>query len=250
MKLKQRQQLFLEDVFSTDPLKGSYGSALARPEPVFEVYRNTVIGNLVNALRITYPKVLTVIGEGYFNDIASFFCRHHIPKQGVLDIWGDEFPPYLEVHPISRTFPFLSELAHFEWRKSQIFLLPEQSTLELGFLKELSSRGWEDWRATVTATAFLFQSTYDFKYILDAIDQQISLVHLPQDFKKKTYLLGVRQEDCIQTYWLDQNMFHFLRFLQQGGSVLEAYQHIPTLDLPQALVFLFSHKLFTHIQEA
>ena len=167
--LSQRQQEFGKLLLSEKAPKHS-----DLPLDRLSIYRNTILSNLKNALSITYPKVCTILGSTFFNDIASLFCIQHPPKQGCLDAWGVDFPSYLLKHKVHKKFPFLRDLAQFEWIKNQIFLKAELPCLGKEALADLMEKGWEDWFVTLNPTVFLLKTSYDFKQILDYADGSIN----------------------------------------------------------------------------
>ncbi len=77
------------------------------------VHRNTVIGALVNALRLAYPSVLALVGDAYFETAASGFAQAHPPLAARLTGYGTAFAGYL----VARTpsLPYLEDVARLDW---------------------------------------------------------------------------------------------------------------------------------------
>jgi hypothetical protein len=211
-----------------------------------KIYRNNILLNLLNALKITYPKVCKIVGENHFDDLVRPFCFKTPPLEGCLDAWGGCFPQYLASHSIKDKFPFLEDLAQFEWLKNQVFLLREQKTLGIDTLSDLMEQGWENWSVQLNPTVFLLESAYDFKQILDYVDNSIPALRPP--YEKTTYLLGVRHQGIIQIHWLEETAFQFINQLKKSKSVLEALDQLPRVNLPAVLAFAFSKQLFTEIR--
>ena len=77
------------------------------------VYRNTVIGGLVNALRLTYPTVDALLGEAFFDQAAAIFAATHPPVSGRLAGYGEGFIAFLAGHVPS--LPYLADVARLDW---------------------------------------------------------------------------------------------------------------------------------------
>jgi len=49
---------------------------------------------LINALRISYPTVVTLVGEDFFDHAARLFVQSHPPPLRVLAAYGDAFADF------------------------------------------------------------------------------------------------------------------------------------------------------------
>ena len=74
-----------------------------------QVHRNTVIGALVNALRITYPTVDALVGEAFFDQAAAAFAALHPPASGRLAGFGEGF--IKSVAQRAPSLPYLADVA-------------------------------------------------------------------------------------------------------------------------------------------
>jgi Putative DNA-binding domain len=100
--------------------------ARALPEALFagampgaeglRVHRNTVLGALSHALRLSYPAVDRLVGEAFFDRMAVAFAQAHPPTAPQLGAWGQGFADFIQGFPGTDGLPYLSELAQFDAR--------------------------------------------------------------------------------------------------------------------------------------
>lgn len=88
-----------------------------------QVHRNTVIGALVNALRLTYPGVDALVGENFFDQVAATFARLHPPASGRLAGYGESFIEFLAGHVSS--LPYLPDVARLDWAMERAAASPD-----------------------------------------------------------------------------------------------------------------------------
>jgi hypothetical protein len=81
------------------------GSAIVDPlatclEPNrLDIYRNTIFSGLTRALRLAFPAVERLVGGEFFAGAADAFIRKHLPRTAYLDLYGREFPDFLNRFP-------------------------------------------------------------------------------------------------------------------------------------------------------
>ena len=78
------------------------------------VHRNTVLGALSHALRLTYPAVDRLVGEAFFDRMAVDFARAQPPSVPQLGAWGAGFAQFIADFPGTEQLPYLSELAQLD----------------------------------------------------------------------------------------------------------------------------------------
>ncbi len=65
------------------------------PAKAFEVHRGTVMGALIQALRLTYPTVESLVGSAFFDRMALDFIAENPPAVANLGAYGDALPGFL-----------------------------------------------------------------------------------------------------------------------------------------------------------
>jgi hypothetical protein len=84
------------------------------------VHRNTVLGALVNALRLGHAAVDRLVGESFFDRMAVDYARATPPRAPQLDEYGAGFAAWIAGFPGTEGLPYMSELARFEWVLSEL----------------------------------------------------------------------------------------------------------------------------------
>lgn len=80
------------------------------------VHRNTLLGALSNALRLSHVAVDRLVGEAFFDRMAVEYARALPPRAPQLDEYGAGFAAFIAGFPGTESLPYLSELAHFDWQ--------------------------------------------------------------------------------------------------------------------------------------
>lgn len=150
------------------------------PDERMQIYRNTMLNNLIYALSLTYPGVWQLLGGGCANQVAKLFLKtRQMPRTGCLDDWGSSFVEFLSTVPELESLYYLSDYARYEWLKHECESAPEASSLRM------------------------MQS----EYALDTIEvilnnTQAGNIQLTQ---VRTYAILVKEQGITSTYWLSKD---------------------------------------------
>jgi hypothetical protein len=87
----------------------------------FDVYRNNVVGGLVNALAARYPVAAGIVGETFFRAMASLYVRACPPRTPMLFAYGEEFPAFVDDFPPADPVPYLGDLMRLEWARGEAY---------------------------------------------------------------------------------------------------------------------------------
>jgi hypothetical protein len=109
--LPELQNAFARDVFKDDTGVRDWVAPAAR----FDIYRNSVLANLRNALRAVFPVVVRLTGGSFFDQASTRFARHIPSRSGDLHRYGEEFAEFLAGYAPARTLVYLADVARLEW---------------------------------------------------------------------------------------------------------------------------------------
>lgn len=104
-----------------------------------DIYRNTFIGTLTNALRLSFPAVHRLVGEAFFESAARLFIEAEPPRSAYLDDYGAGFPEFLARHTPAASLPYLAGVARLEWAVSRALHAPDTQALEISSLTRIDS---------------------------------------------------------------------------------------------------------------
>jgi hypothetical protein len=94
-------------------------------EAAFAVHRNTVLGGLANALRLTFPTVDALVGEAFFDQMASAFVVQQPPRRANLSAYGEGFAAFIEDYPHAASLAYLGDVARLDLAVAQALVKPD-----------------------------------------------------------------------------------------------------------------------------
>jgi hypothetical protein len=117
-------------------LSGTVPEDLSEPS-LLDVYRNTCLSTLSNALSLTFPALQRLVGAGFFEAAAQTFIRSHPPASACLNDYGQEFPAFLAQFPHASSLTYLADVARLEWAVNDALHAPDVAPLDLAALAAL-----------------------------------------------------------------------------------------------------------------
>jgi hypothetical protein len=124
-------------------LQRDFAAAIDAPASgAISVYRNTVVGGCVDALRANYPVVAQLLGDEMFDAVAAEHAAQCPPCRPVLALYGSRFPDWLEEPSWLREIPFLPDVARIERLHIEALFAADANPLTMS---QLSDR--EDWQS-------------------------------------------------------------------------------------------------------
>ena len=97
------------------------GDARATAVERLDVYANMYFFRILDVLRADYPKLLAVVGDDAFHDLATDYLRAHPSRHPSLRFVGAALPAFVARHALCLERPWLAELAALEWARVDVF---------------------------------------------------------------------------------------------------------------------------------
>ena len=94
-------------------------------EAAFAVHRDTALGGLANALRLTFPTVDALVGEAFFDQMALAFVAEQPPRRASLSAYGQAFPRFVSRYPHAASLAYLGDVARLDWAIAQALMAPD-----------------------------------------------------------------------------------------------------------------------------
>ncbi|NBF06335.1 DUF2063 domain-containing protein [Pseudomonas sp. Fl5BN2] len=126
------QAQFAKALLSADPScpPGLCSSNGADPASRFAVYRNNVQGSLINALAESYPVVMQLVGEDFFNAMARLYVQDFAPRSPLLNDYGQDFGDFIQGFAAAAALPYLADVARLERLRVEAYHAADAQPLE------------------------------------------------------------------------------------------------------------------------
>jgi hypothetical protein len=240
--LRKLQQDFARAVFDTRaaerfaPQVRAHG--LSGPRR-FQVYRNNQFANLSEALAATYPVIQRLVGEAYFQQVATAYVREFPSVSGDIHCYGDCFGGFLGKRPGAVDHPYLADVAALEWAYHQVFHSARAPGLNLETLSNIPQADYPFLRFRLQPAARLLASLYPILRIWQVNqndwcgDQSVSLSEGP------VHLIVEREDFQVVLQPLKVGEYALLQRLNKGETLTEAHARAtdtePSFDLGTTL---------------
>lgn len=104
-----------------------------------DLYANMYFYRLLDVLRADYPKVLAVVGEAEFHNLATDYLLACRPSHPSIADAGRRLPEFLSRHRLNGPRPWLSDLARIEWARLEVYDDAEAKPLRVSDLVSLAA---------------------------------------------------------------------------------------------------------------
>ncbi|SMN11465.1 Conserved domain protein [uncultured Candidatus Thioglobus sp.] len=111
---KALQQKFYQDVLNPDTAQDYLGNDDFSGNDLIKIYHNQYFVSLKQALGNSYSCVKRLVGEDFFNGLASDFIKTHPSKTGSIIDYGNEFSEFIGNDTRCKALPYLADVAKFE----------------------------------------------------------------------------------------------------------------------------------------
>jgi hypothetical protein len=111
--LAELQRQFAQAVMGGNVPAGLFVGAVP-PQDALGVHRGTIIAALVNALRLSYPTVLALVGDDFFDQTARIFAEDNLPARACLNDYGDGFAAFLSTFEPAASLSYLPDVARLD----------------------------------------------------------------------------------------------------------------------------------------
>jgi len=189
-------------------------------QAAMNVYRNTIMGGLIDALAANYPTVMKLVGDEWFEAAASEYTRTQPPENPVLATYGTSFPAFLAKFPPALDLPYLSEVAEIDRLWMESYCAADAPVLPASILQGISGDQLMSTRLQLHPAT----RSGAFKHSAVTIwlhNHQDQASELSVDGSDEDALISRVQGNVLVT-WLCLIEFRFLMEVQNGKTLGEA----------------------------
>lgn len=226
---------------SEDFISQIKSSNVLSAQRALEIYQEDYRARLKEALKNTYRCIYSLIGDHDFQLLSSEYIKVHHSTSKDLDDYGEQFEFFCSQNALVCEYPFLSEMAQFEW---QFRLLFHQQFTEGANQESLQQCMIRDEKIKLVNSAHLLSFNFLISelYAIKDID-----CPTPFDFKKKEWLLLYKDHDTVMKKSLSKSQWEFLKILNENQSLTSSLElhkdHLNTTETTELFAFIASSKI-------
>lgn len=215
------------------------------PVARLRVYRHALAGTLQAALRDTYPVVLALVGEAFFEELAERYRLEHPSTSGNLQHFGAAMPDFIEGMPSLQALTYLPDMARLEWLRQETALAAEQPALDATALAHWTTCEPADVRMAFHPSMHLMASSYAVLTLWRWCQTPQGVAPHPQAGAERVLLWRDGGEVAMAT--IDPATFRCIDALAEGCDLGSAYLAAidvdPCFDVQACLQDLLAYQL-------
>ncbi len=214
-----------------------------------DIYRNNIAYALVRALETLYPSLRRLMGQAFFEQIASDFARTHPPPHGRLVEYGFGFPAFVSGYEAASGYAWFADVARLEVSWHRAYVAAEAPSLPISELGAVPPDRMSMIELVLHPTCRWMESRYPVSKLWrlgrdeTAPDGPIEVEGGPE------WLMVIRPEAEVEVRTLSEAGYRFGHALSEGrvlGAAWEAASDVdPDFDLQGHLAGLFAGGTFT-----
>lgn len=244
MQLDQIQQYFKQVLIKPECLNDTKNPARltlinnngVSLEDRLAVYRNNVLESLSNAVLSALPNTQAVVGTGFLKQALKPFILENLPEEGNLNLYGLNFPAFLETYEPANTLYYLPDLVRLELLIEKAHYAADDKPLNLESLVKIDPDAFPSLRFEFRQAVSLLHSPYALLKILELCDAARNHSNTPQEQVKfaddePCYILIFRKDPEVKLMPLSYSSFVFLNALKNQCNIMEAAQAVEDAEL-------------------
>lgn len=193
------------------------------PSERLNVYRNTFIGTLTTALRLSHPATHKLVGDAFFETAAAHFISERPPTSAYLNEFGCAFAEFLARFQPAASLPYLPDVARLEWAVNRALHASDAAPIDLAHLSTVSAD--EQYRLrfiphpSVTLVCCDYPVDLIWRAVLTEDDAALASIDLNAG---KVWLLVERTDDSAEMTRLTEAAWRFAADIFAGHTLQAA----------------------------
>ena len=226
--LQQLQGVFMDALFKepNNPAITQLGQFLSdnkqlTAEEQITIYRNSVLGCMINALRQAYPVCNKLVGDTFFNAMATPFIYKNPSLSPDLGHYGECFANFIANFKPVAQLVYLSDIARLEWAWECAFSAVDHRGLDIQSLSQLNEQQQSLLHFHLPPGSSLLTSEYPVAKIWQVNQddyQSDDNINLDEGGNK---LLVWRQDFDMRIDFLNDAQWQFLNAIQRDHSFID-----------------------------
>ncbi len=209
----------------------------------FSVYRNNVLGSLIEALGARFPAVRKALGKESFAELARVFVARHPPSSPIIAFYGENFADFIDA--FRTDVPYLGDLARLEASRTRAYHSADIAPLGAAALARLKPEALATLRLALHPAVAIITSPHPIVTIWAMNIGDMPLAPIT-DWRGEDALVARPKLD-VEVRRLPPGGGVFLTRLAQSecftAAAMAALEASPDFDLAVNLACLFGHGL-------
>jgi len=208
----------------------------------FAVYRNNVIKGLCEALRDGFPVVAALVGDEFFDAMASAFVRAMPPASPVLLHYGRDFPDFIAAFEPADVVPYLADVARLEQARTEAYHAADSDPVGIDTLQGLSDQRLAGLRLELHPSLRLLTSEWPVLSIWQAHQGDAPVATGSGLAQTGDCALVLRPGWSVEVRAVAAPVYAFIKALSRGAPLGKALERLDRADAPDpssALAELF-----------
>tara|TARA_R110002110_G_scaffold65206_1_gene179859 strand:- start:7056 stop:7844 length:789 start_codon:yes stop_codon:yes gene_type:complete len=191
------------------------------------IYRQSILGNVISILKDAYPVCFKLVGEQYFTALCQRFIMSHQNHHPDMSQYGSLFAAFLATfEPVQQQLPYLPDMARLEWACCQALDSAEYQPINLFALEQVPESQQTNLIFQLPVGSTLFDSCYPILSIwqqnqADSLGEENVNLDFPGD-----KLIIFRQDWTLLIHPLSEMSHNMLEMIAEGKSFGEVSEKL------------------------
>lgn len=195
------------------------------------IHRNTILGTIAKALRLSFPAVHRLVGADFFEGAAQIFARERPPACADLNAYGADFPDFLEGFEPAAMLSYLPDVARLEWAVNRALHAVDAPPLDPSQLAALAPADQEHLSFVAHPSISMLWSNFPIDSIWRAVlHQDETALSMLDPGSGPVHLVVERLGSAVDVARLDEGAWTFASALLGGSPLVDALAAAPGID--------------------
>lgn len=248
-RLREIQEQFAESLFLGDINTNLFSTSSSLANSRFDFYRSNMHANYLVSLKNAFPVIYLLVGQDFFELLASNYVEKYPSQSGDLTVFGKLFSQYLSEEEQVLNYPYFSDVAAIEWLVHLTYYAADSATLSLSDYLQHTGDSVQQTYLVFKPSSILFDSTWNAAAIWLA-HQHEEVADLQGEINQACFSLIYRDDWRVSVHMLEKSSYLALKSLQEGSTLetaLElAMEYDQDFNVAKQLQDWFSLNIFSH----
>jgi len=240
--LEKIQKQLASDIVARRASGKYVGAENFSPGESVRIYSNNYYLSLTEALKITYPTLIKLVGDDFFKYLARKFIEQYPHDSGDLTMFGKELDKFITNSADCAKLPYLADVARLEWALEMSYHALDIKSQQLEPLYSLQEKDYGKLKFTLSPGVYIIKS----KYPIFDIWQFDGKSELDLDQTGQNVLVW-KQDFEVMAEIIDDNLIEFLQNLKIAKNLEQAFTGLDNFDLSGNLNMLINKKIIDSV---